>query len=238
MPTNAAHHLGGTSKPAPMTAIDPERLVLDEDLAALAEGSGLDGAFLADVLSDMLMHERCGSHLYRSVAGRSNNPMLKRRYEEFGAQTEEHIAVLERLIGDLGGDPGYVSPISRVTEKLDVGALEGSFLLSGSVDLMDQEMAMLNAVVLAETIDSANWETLAALGEALPDGPVKEAMTRAVEQVLPQEEEHIDWPRQMRMRMVLLQAQGKAARSIGLSTTALMERIHSLFDDAPVPSRP
>jgi ferritin-like metal-binding protein YciE len=207
MPTNAAYHLGGKAKPAPMVAVDPERLMLDEDLAAIGGEAGLNGPFVADMLSDMLMHERCGFHLYRSVAGRSNNPMLKRRYEEFGAQTEVHIEVLEELITNLGGDPGYTSPISRATEKLNFGALEGSFMLSGSVDLMDQEMVMLNAVVLAETIDSANWETLAALAEALADGEVKTALAAAVERVLPQEQEHIDWPRQMRQQMMLLQAQ-------------------------------
>lgn len=236
MPTNAAYHLGGKAKPAPMVAIDPERLMLDEDLAAMAGGSGLNGPFVADMLSDMLMHERCGFHLYRSVAGRSNNPMLKRKYEEFGAQTEMHIEVLEQLITELGGDPGYTSPISRVTEKLNFGALEGSFMLSGSVDLMDQEMAMLNAVVLAETIDSANWETLAALAEGLEGGEVKDAMNRAVERVLPQEVEHIDWPRQMRQQMMILQARSKATQTVGLGATALMDKIHSLFDDAPVPN--
>lgn len=237
MPTNAAHHLGGTSKPAPMVTIDPERLVLDEQLATMAEGAGLNGAFLADMLSDALMHERCGFHLYRSVAGRSNNPLLKRRYEELGEETRSHVEVLEQLITDLGGDPGYTSPAARATEKLDFGALEGSFLLSGSVDLMTQEMVMLNAVVLAETIDSANWETLAALGESLADGPVKDAMTRAVEQVLPQEEEHIGWARVMRQRLMLLQARSKAMQTGGLGAAALMDRIHSLFDgDTPVPN--
>lgn len=236
MPTNAAHHLGGTAKPAPMVAIDPERLVLDEDLAAMAEGTGLNGPFVADMLSDMLMHERCGYHLYRSVAGRSNNPMLKARYEEYGAETETHIAILEELITELGGDPGYTSPMARSTEKHDFGALEGSFILSGSVDLMDQEMVMLNAVVLAETIDSANWETLGALAESLADGAVKDAMTRAVEQVLPQEAEHIGWARQMRQQMMMLQARSKAMQTVGLSATGLMDKIHSLFDDAPVPS--
>jgi ferritin-like metal-binding protein YciE len=236
MPTNAAYHLGGTAKPAPMVAIDPERLMLDEDLAAMGDGTGLNGPFVADMLSDMLMHERCGYHLYKSVAGRSNNPMLKRQYVEFGAQTEMHIEVLEELITTLGGDPGYTSPISRATEKLNFGALEGSFMLSGSVDLMDQEMVMLNAVVLAETIDSANWETLAALAESLADGEVKTAMNAAVERVLPQEKEHIDWPRQMRQQMMLLQARSKAMQTVGLSATALMDKIHTLFDDAPVPT--
>jgi ferritin-like metal-binding protein YciE len=235
MPTNAAHHLGGRAKPAPMVAIDPERLVLDEDLAAIGADAGLNGPFVADLLSDMLMHERCGFHLYRSVAGRSNNPMLKRRYEELGAETQVHIDVLEQLVTTLGGDPGYTSPISRVTEKLDLGALEGSFLLSGSVDLMDQEMVMLNAVVLAETIDSANWETLAVLADSLAEGEVKDAMSHAVEQVLPQEAEHIGWARDMRQQMVLLQARSKAVQTVGLGATALMDKIHSLFDDAPVP---
>lgn len=236
MSTNAAHHLGGKAKPAPMVTIDPERLVLDEDLASVGADAGLNGPFVADMLSDMLMHERCGFHLYRSVAGRSNNPMLKSKYQEFGAQTEMHIDVLEQLITTLGGDPGYASPISRATEKLNFGALEGSFMLSGSVDLMDQEMVMLNAVVLAETIDSANWETLAALAEVLADGEVKEALSRAVEQVLPQEQEHIDWPRQTRMQLMLLQAQSKSMQTVGLGASALMDKIHSLFDDAPVPT--
>jgi ferritin-like metal-binding protein YciE len=236
MPTNAAYHLGATAKPAPMVAIDPERLVLDEDLAAMGADAGLNGPFVADMLSDMLMHERCGFHLYRSVAGRSNNPMLKARYTEFGAETEMHIDVLEQLITSLGGDPGYTSPISRITEKYDFGALEGSFLLSGSVDLMGQEMAMLNAVVLAETIDHANWETLATLAESLSDGEVKDAMNRAVDQVLPQEAEHFGWATQMRQQLMLLQARSKAMQTVGLSATALMDKIHSLFDDAPVPN--
>lgn len=236
MPTNAAHHLGATAKPGPMTAIDPERLVLDEDLAAMGAGAGLNGPFLADMLSDMLMHERCGLHLYRSVAGRSNNPMLKHRYQDLGAETEMHIDVLEQLITTLGGDPGYTSPISRVTEKYDLGALEGSFMLAGSVDLMDQEMVMLNAVVLAEAIDSANWETLAVLADSLATGEVKDAMGRAVEQVLPQEAEHVGWARDMRQQLILLQARSKAMQTVGLSASALVDKIHSLFDDAPVPS--
>jgi hypothetical protein len=236
MPTNAAYHLGGTAKPGPMVAIDPERLVLDEDLVATAEGSGLNGPFLADLLSAMLMHARCGFHLYRSLAGRSNNPVLTRRYEQHGADAEVQITAFETLITDLGGDPGYTSPIARVTEKYDLGALEGSFMLSGSVDLMDQEMAMLDAVVLSEGIARANGETLAALADTLDDGAVKDALARATEQIAPAAVEHLRWALETRQQLVLLQLRSKAMQTVGLSATTLMDKIHGLFDDAPVPT--
>lgn len=236
MPTNAAYHLGGTAKPAPMVAIDPERLVLDEHHKDLGASAGLNGPFVADMLSDVLMHARCGFHLYRSIAGRSNNPMLKSRYETMIGKAENLIAITERLITELGGDPGYTSPMSRVTEKFDFGTLEGTFMLSGSVDLMDQEMAMLNAVVLAETITLANWETLAALAGSLEDGEVKDALGRAVEEVFPTPTEIVTWATQTRQQMMIMQAQSKAMQTVGLGATALMDKIHSLFDDAPVPN--
>lgn len=235
MPTNAAHHLGATSKPMPQVYVDPTRAVTDEELVAMADGAGLNGPFVADVLSDALMHERCGFHLYRSVAGRTHNPVLKAKYEQYGDETLTHITVLEDLIATLGGDPGYVSPAARGTEKYDTGTLEGSFLLSGSVDLMTQELMMLNAVVLAETIDHANWETLAALGEACPDGPVKDAVVRAVEQVLPQEAEHHGWAVETRQTMILVQARSKALQTVGVAMETAVAKIASLFDDAPVP---
>lgn len=236
MPTNAAYHLGGTAKPGPMVAIDPERLVLDESHKDLGKSAGLNGPFVADVLSDVLMHARCGFHLYRSISGRSNNPMLKSRYETMVGKAEELIGITERLITELGGDPGYTSPMARVTEKYDLGTLEGSFMLSGSVDLMDQEMAMLNAVVLAETINVANWATLGAMAEALEDGAVKDAVARAVGEVVPTPAETLDWATQMRQQMIMLQARSKAMQTVGLGATALMDKVHSLFDDAPVPT--
>jgi hypothetical protein len=107
----------------------------DEDEAFLAN-TGLNGPFVADLLSDMLAHERCGAQLYRSVADRTNNPILKQRYKHFGNETVEHVENLEGLIAGLGGDPGYISPAARVTEKAGIGLLESTFLLAGSVDLM------------------------------------------------------------------------------------------------------
>ena len=67
----------------------------------------------------MLAHERCGTHLYRSVAGRTNNPVLQAQYEEFGDETERHVEILEELVTAAGGNPNYVSPAARATEGTD-----------------------------------------------------------------------------------------------------------------------
>jgi hypothetical protein len=39
------------------------------------------------------------------------------------------VEVLEELIAELGGDPGYVSPAARATEKAGSALLESTFLL-------------------------------------------------------------------------------------------------------------
>jgi hypothetical protein len=62
----------------------------EENEAFLAD-AGLNGPFVADLLSDMLAHERCGAQLYRSVSQRTNSPVLRERYDRSGNETVEHV---------------------------------------------------------------------------------------------------------------------------------------------------
>src|SRR5437868_5692978 len=89
---------GATTKPLQMVYVEEPQQTTDEELDALFAGTGLNGAFIADVLSSMLTHERCGRHLYRAVEGRTNNPVLRAKYREFGRETERHVEILEQLI--------------------------------------------------------------------------------------------------------------------------------------------
>ena len=148
---------GARARPVDLTHVDPAGIMPPTEREAFLDGTGLNGPFVADLLSDMTAHERGGAALYRSVGGRTNNPVLKQKYAHFGNQTVEHVEVLETLVSRLGGDPGYVSPAARVTEKSGIGLLESTFLLAGSVDLMTQELVMPDAVLLAEAKEHANW---------------------------------------------------------------------------------
>jgi hypothetical protein len=214
--------------PLDSVAVLPERAVSFEGMQKVL--GKLNAPFVADFLSQALMHEQCGRHLYRAVAGQTMNPMLKRRYEEYGKETENHIVVLQDLITALGGDPGYVSPSARATEKLDTGTVEATFAIDGSVDLMTKELLMLDAVVLAETVDHANWKMIEQIGGELDDGTAGAAFDAAVSEVLPQEDQHIMWASQTRKRMIAMQATSPVTAGVVETAEQVMSRVTSWFD--------
>lgn len=221
---------GARSMPQEMTYVDPARQVTPDELSELSTRTGLNGPFVADMLSEMLAHERSGAHLYRSIAGRTNNPLLKKRYEHFGEETVEHVGILEQLVERIGGDPGYVGPAARATTKAATGLLESTFLLAGSVDLMTQELVMLDAVLVAEAKDRANWGCLAALAETVPDGDVRAALSEAVQKVQPQEDEHFGWATDMRCKMTSTLATSRMAQMAGETAGKVIERIKNWLD--------
>ena len=227
-PTKAT---GGASQPMPALYVEPERQVTPAMLEALLPGCGLNAPFVADLLSAILTHERCGRHLYRSCEGRSNNPILKAKYKEFGAETERHVEILERLIEAAGGNPSYVSPRARAVEAMDSNLLESTFLLAGSVDVMTAETAMLDAVFVAESVDHANWKALAQLASQLPAGNLRDAFQQAVDEVEQQEDEHLSWAQRTRERLVTLQARSDVLASVGEKAEELLARVRNWLSE-------
>jgi len=225
--------LGGASAAGPMTMPDPRRARTGDEVATPFESTGMNGHFLADFLSAMATHERCGTHLYRSLAQRSLNPVLKARYREFGEETLHHVEVLTRMLSVIGGDAGYVSPMARGVEKSDAGLLESTYLLAGSLDPMAQEALMLDAVLVAETIDNTNWTTLGQIAEAMPEGPIRSAVADAVAEVAPQEDHHLEWAREMKSTMALAQARSSMLTDLGKGAETIAARVRDLFSDLP-----
>jgi rubrerythrin len=222
---------GATTKRTFMVVAEPDRLVTDEQLAAMMPDGGMNGPFVADLLSAMLTHERCGRHLYRSVEGRTNNPMLQAKYREFGDETEQHVDILERLIAEAGGNPAYVSPMARAVQGTDTRIVESTFVLAGSLDVMTAEMAMLDGVFLAESMDNANWTTFNRLVEMMPDGDLRQRFEAAGQEVGAQEQEHIGWATQTKERLTLLQATSKMTTSMGAKADELMARVKNWLAD-------
>jgi rubrerythrin len=152
----------------------------------------MNNQVLLDKLSEFLMVEQCGWQLYRVVGERATDPELQARYQEFGQETDRHRTILTGLIGDLGGDPDYVSPTARVAQVKSEALLQ-SALVSGPLSEAEREASDLENVLLAETKDHADWELLGQLAEQLPSGKARTAIEAAVAEVEPQEDEHLGW---------------------------------------------
>ena len=223
---------GATAKASDVVYVEPRLTETDESLAAQIEASGVNGPFVADFLSACLAHERCGTHLYRSAAARTANPVLQAKYQEFGEQTMRHVEILEDLVTRSGGNPSYVSPLGRATEAADTKALEATYLGSGGVDPMAAEMAVLDAVFMAETIDQANWEALGQLADTLPDGDLKDGLTAAVREVEVDEDEHLTWARDTRSRLTMLQASSSLATKATATAESLVAQVKGWFEES------
>jgi len=221
---------GATARPNEVLYVDPACQVTDEVLAEQMSVGSMNPVFIADLLSGMLAHERCGVHLYRAVAARSNNPMLQQRYEEFGQETLHHVEVLEQLITTLGGNPNYVSPTARAVHGMDSNLVESTFMLNGALDVMTREMAMLDAVFLAESMDHANWQLLSQLVDSM-DGDALDTFRSAVEEVKGQEDEHLDWARTTKARLVMLQATDSMTATTGFATEELIARVRNWLSE-------
>jgi rubrerythrin len=185
---------GAKTMPIGMTVAELGCRMTAGDLQDFADGAPVNKIFLANLMSACASHERCGVHLYRTAAGMTTISEWRARYEEFGRETEEHVRILAELTAALGGDPMYVSPQARADEALNTKLME-PLLLGGSMETLTQELALLDAVVLAETRCHANWELLGQLAARMPDSAAKDAMRQAVEQVERQEDEHVRWAR-------------------------------------------
>jgi rubrerythrin len=206
---------GGRTMPISMVVCRPDRAVTGDMLAAqMPAADGLDVAFIAGTLSAFLAHERAGAALYRVAAEHSDNPMVVAKYDEFGRETIEHIAIYQQLIADLGGDPHYVSPAARMTEQLGAKLLEGPVSLAGSVDVLTLETAFLEAVVVAEHKCHDNWTLLAQLGESFTDETARRFVRDAVAAVEPQEVDHVQWATDTYVELTLTNAQHPVASGV------------------------
>lgn len=192
-----------------MTAMSfspPDQAMPPQELDGFMAGSGLNGRFMADLLSSFLAHEQCGFHLYRTLSALTLVPELEERYDHFGEETESHIEILENLISKLGGDPGYVSPSARMVHAMNTKMMEAVTLLNGTADVATQEMCMLESLVLGETKCRADWQMLRMLLEQVPEGEQRDALAEAVDQAESQEDEHIGWATSAWQQMIMGEA--------------------------------
>jgi len=118
-----------------------------------------------------------------------------------------------------------VSANARAVEAMDSKLVESTFMAAGTLDLVTQELAMLDAVLLAETVDHANWSTMKQLVKSLSEGEARDAMSRAVDEVEDEEDEHLGWARAARSRITLFEISAGPGQKLEHRAEEIVARI-------------
>lgn len=155
---------------------------------------------LHELLFQAIETEQGGVQIYRTAIECAIDGDLKKEWEEYLEQTEKHAAVLEDLIEELGLDPATETPGRFVVRHIGESLVKAMEMARESDTPDAAQLVATECVVLAETKDHHNWELLGVCAEKAK-GPVKKALSAAVEEVEDEEDEHLyhttGWSREL-----------------------------------------
>jgi rubrerythrin len=147
----------------------------------------LNQQYVTDFLSEMLAVEQGGARLYQKALDQLEHPELESKLKEFLQETERHAELCSAMLEAAGGDAEYMSPGAKAAEQKAAGLLKIK-VPKGLADLNN-----LENLVLAETKDRWDWQTLAALAPNIEGSELKRMAGSAVREVGKQENGHATW---------------------------------------------
>src|SRR3984957_8057685 len=150
-------------------------------------GPVLSAEWLRDFLSEMLAVEKGGVKLYERALSDLEHSELEDKLTEFLKQTHRHVELCTSMLEAVGADAEFQSPGAQAAEHKAEG------LITAEVPPEMQDLNNIENLVLAETKDHWNWETLASIAPKIGDPELKRAATKAISEVRRQEKTHVDW---------------------------------------------
>jgi len=151
---------------------------------------GNESEGLKELLCQALETEMGGIQVYRTALRCAVNADLKKEWQEYLEQTENHERIVRGLFSSLDLDPGTETPgrtIVREKGKGLVAAMEKA-LSSGKKDAA--QLVACECVVEAETKDHLNWELIGEVAKK-QTGETGKALKAAHDEVEDEEDEHL-----------------------------------------------
>ena len=154
-----------------------------------------------DLIYQALETELGGVQVYRSAIACAQNQELKKEWQKYGTQTQEHVLILMNVCEKLGMDPEKQTPGRRIVRekgKSLIAAMEKA--LRDGPSLAAAQIVAAECVVDAETKDHMNWQLIGEVAKKA-SASAKQALMEAYEAVEDQEDEHLyhtkGWAREL-----------------------------------------
>jgi rubrerythrin len=145
---------------------------------------------LRELLCQALETEMGGMEVYRTALRCAVNQELKKEWQEYLEQTENHERIVRGLFSTLGLDPDTETPGRAIVRGKAEGLVEAmeKALSSGKKDAA--QLVACECVVEAETKDHLNWELIGEVAKK-QTGESGRALKAAYDEVEDEEDEHL-----------------------------------------------
>jgi rubrerythrin len=155
---------------------------------------------LHELLYQALETEMGGVEVYQTALRCVMNEDLKKEWQEYLEQTENHERILLEVFEKIGLDPEVETPGRTVVRHIGESLVEAMETALESAEPAARELVAAECVVEAETKDHLNWELIGLAAKEMKDATGK-ALKDAYEQVEEQEDEHLyhtmGWAREL-----------------------------------------
>lgn len=155
---------------------------------------------LHELLYQALETEMGGVQVYTTALKCAVNDDLRKEWEEYLSQTENHVRIVRELLGKVGLDPEKQTPGRRVVKHIGESLVQAMEMALQAGEPQAAEIVAAECVVLAETKDHLNWELIGESAKKLK-GEVAQALKKACDEVEEEEDEHLyhttGWCREM-----------------------------------------
>jgi len=155
---------------------------------------------LNELLYQMLETEMGGVEVYRTAIHCATNADLKREWQKYLQQTENHVQIVTEIFENLGLDPEAETPGRQVVRHIGDSLVKAMDMALSSATPEAAQIVAAECVVLAETKDHLNWELLGQVAKKAKTEH-RRALETAQGKVENEEDEHLyhtaGWAREL-----------------------------------------
>ena len=160
----------------------------------------MNAAQVEELLYQALETELGGVQVYEMAISCAVNEDLRKEWEKYLSETENHVRIVTDVFNELGLDTSTESPGRQVVRHKGESLLKAMELAKQSGDPVAAQLVAAECVVDAETKDHANWELIGKVSEEAT-GDKKTVLTEAYNQVEEEEDMHLyhtmGWAREL-----------------------------------------
>jgi rubrerythrin len=155
---------------------------------------------LHELLYQALETEIGGVQIYTTALRCVVNEDLKKEWQEYLEQTQNHERIVTETMEKLGLDPKHETPGRQVVRHIGTSLVKAMEMAQKAGDPEAAQIVAAECVTLAETKDHLNWELIGEAAEKLK-GEDGRALKEAHAEVEEEEDEHLyhttGWTREL-----------------------------------------